>query len=121
MRKLTLNINPQAGAPEETNARAEQVAELLNLWAGLDAASLTDEAQALQPLLAGNARFVISLALQYQKQGGSQEVLVKAAHEALIKLLNQYAGHPEKLDKLLPVALRNAMVTVVQLSNDQQV
>jgi DNA-directed RNA polymerase sigma subunit (sigma70/sigma32) len=116
MRKLNLNIRPKAGSPEDTNARAEQVAELLNLWGGLNSAGLTAEAQALQPLLAYNARFVVSLALQYQKQGVSQEVLVKAAHEALIKLLNQYAGHPEKLDKLLALTLRNSMATIVHTS-----
>ena len=120
MRKPTLKIHPQTGASEETNARAEQVAGLLALWSRLNTTNLTAEALALQPLLAGNGRFVVSLARQYQNQGVSQEVLVTTAHEALIKLLNQYAGYPDKLDKLIPLALHNAMVAVVEMPTGQQ-
>jgi len=119
MRKLTLNITPLAGALEETNTRAEQVAELLALWNGLGFAGLTTDAMAQQPLLASNARFVVSLAHQYQNQGVSQEVLVKAAHAALITVLNQYAGRPDALNKVMTLALRNSMAAVVQGATDQ--
>ncbi len=115
MQEITLNTPSQAGASEETNAHVEQVAKLLALWSRLDTTGLTAEALTLQPLLAGNGRFVTSLARQYQNQSVSQEVLVTAAHGALIILLNQYAGRPDKLDKLIPLALRNAMVAVVEM------
>ena len=86
MRKLTFTTSHQVGALKEEKAGPEQVAELLALWSGLGPAGLTVEASALLPLLTDNARFVISLARQYQNQGVSQEVLVKAAHAALIAL-----------------------------------
>ena len=66
------------------------------------------------PLLANNARFVISLARQYQNQGVSQELLVRTAHEALVTLLNQYAGRPGALNKVMTLGLRNSMVAVIQ-------
>ncbi|WP_210520805.1 hypothetical protein [Hymenobacter terricola] len=114
MRKLTLTVNPHTGVPKERKAGTEQVAKLLTLWSGLGAAGLSVEALALQPLLADNARFVVSLAQQYQNQGVSQEVLVRAAHETLITLLNQYAGRPGALNKVMTLGLRNAMVAVIQ-------
>ena len=120
MRKLTITKHPQARTSEETSARTEQVAELLSLWAGLGSAGLTAEAMAQQLLLAGNARFVVSMAQQYQNQGVSQEVLVRAAHEVLITVLNQCAGRPDTLNKVMTLALRNSMIAVIQMQAGQQ-
>ena len=120
MRKLEFSSAPQADHSAETSADTNQALELLVLWSGLGSDGLTAETLALQPLLADNARFVISLAQQYQNQGVSQEVLVRAAHEALITLLNQYAGRPDKLDKVMALALRNSMVAVIQMQPGQQ-
>ena len=71
MRKITFTHRPQAATPEQTRARADQVAELLSLWFSLGAAGLAAEAAAQQPLLAEKARFVVSLAQQYQKHRAS--------------------------------------------------
>ena len=120
MRKLSI-VKPQnAGTTPEPNAHTAQVADILALWSQLGAAGLTREAETLQPLLIDNARFVISLARQYQNQGVSQEVLVRAAHEALIILLNQCAGRPDKLNKAVALALRNSMIAVIQMQPGQQ-
>ena len=120
MRKLSIVKPHNAGTPSEADAHTAQVADILALWSQLGAAGLTREAETLQPLLIDNARFVISLARQYQNQGVSQEVLVRAAHEAFIILLNQYAGRPDKLDKVMALALRNSMVAVIQMQPGQQ-
>lgn len=114
MRKLTITTSPQTGAPKGEDAGPEQVTELLALWSGLGSAGLTVEASALLPLLTDNARFVISMARQYQNQGVSQEVLVKNAHAALLTILNHYAGRPEKLSKVMVLAIRNSMITTIQ-------
>lgn len=116
MRKLSIVKPHNAGTPSEADAHTAQVADILALWSQLGAAGLTREAETLQPLLIDNARFVISLARQYQ----NQEVLVRAAHEAFIILLNQYAGRPDKLDKVMVLALRNSMVAVIQMQPGQQ-
>jgi hypothetical protein len=120
MRKV--NITSPAAAPEETSTRAAQDTALLTLWSGLGSAGLTTKSAAalpLLPLLENNARFVISLVKQYQKQGISPEALVKAAHASLITLLNQYAGRRDALDKGMTLALRNAMAALVQMKASQ--
>jgi hypothetical protein len=117
MRKV--NITSRTAAPEGTNTRAAQDTALLTLWSDLGPADLTAAALPLLPLLQNNARFVISLAKQYQKQGISPEALVKAAHASLITLLNQYAGRRDALDKRMTLALRNAMAALVQMKASQ--
>lgn len=119
MNKLILNKHSQTQASEENSTRVEQVAKLLALWSELGSQGMTAEAMAQQSALAENARFVVSLARQYQNQGVSQEVLVTAAHGTLITLLNQYAGSPGKLVTVMAPALRNCMVAVVQMQSDQ--
>ena len=120
MRKITFTPRSQTASPEQTRARANQVAELLSLWSSLGAAGLTAEAAPQRPLLAEKARFVVSLAQHYQQQSASQEVLLKAAHHALVALINQYAAQPEQLDKVLALVLRNTMVTSSQVLAKQQ-
>ena len=120
MRKFKLTSQSQKEYSEEVNVRAVQVTELLALWSGLGSAGLTSGAQALHPLLSDNARFVVSLAQQYQNQGVNQEALVTAAHEVLITLLNQYAGRPDELDKVMAYALRDSMVAAIQIQTRQQ-
>lgn len=68
----------------------------------------------LQPLIEGNARFVASLVKQYQNQGVSQDTLITTAHRVLITVLNQYAHRQDKLDKVLALTLRNAMLELIQ-------
>lgn len=114
MRKLSITSPSHIEVQEGSDAHAKQVASLLALWSSLSTECLTAEALASRPLIDANARFVVSLAQQYQNQGVSQEVLVRAAHETLITLLNQYAGRPGALDKVMTLGLRNAMVAVIQ-------
>lgn len=111
MRQLQIN---KSRPPEELREQANQFERLLLLWASFGATGLIPEASALQPLIDGNARFVASLARQYQNRGVSTEALVTAAHMALITVLNQYAHRQDKLDKVLALTLRNAMLELIQ-------
>ena len=66
-------------------------------------------AWALQPFLAGNARFVVSLAKQYSHPTVSSKTVVTAAHGAVIDLLNRSAHRVDRIEKLFVLTLRNAM------------
>ena len=121
MRQLNLSKPTHAETPEGIREQTEQTESLLLSWAALGSVGLTPEASALQPFINGNARFVASLAKQYQNKGVSQETLVAAAHEALITVLNQYAHCLDKLNKVLVPALRNAMLTTIQAQTGQSV
>ena len=114
MRQLQFTKQPHALTPEGAREQAEQVESLLLQWAALGSAGLSPEAAALQPLVAQNARFVVSLARQYQNQGVSTEALLTVAHEALIALLNRCAHRPVELDNMLAHTLRNAMIAAIQ-------
>ena len=114
MRQLTISRHPHPDTPEGTREPTEQLESLLLHWTALGSAGLSPEAAVLQPLLDSNARFVGALAKQYQSQGVSQEALVTAGHGALVAVLNQYAHRPDKLHKVLTLALRNAMMAAVQ-------
>ena len=114
MRQLTITRRPPADTPEGTREQTEQLESLRLHWTALGSAGLSPEAEVLQPLLDGNARFVGALAQQYQNQVVSQEALVAAAHRALVTVLNQYAHRPDKRHKVLILALRNAMIAAVQ-------
>lgn len=118
MRQLKITRHPHDDTPAGTHEQAGQLEPLLLLWATLGSAGLSPAAAALRPVIEGNARFVVSLAKQYQHHGVSQEMLVTAAHGVLIALLNQHPHHSDKLDKVLPLALRNAMIAAIQASAD---
>jgi len=98
----------------ESGEQIKQLEALLSQWAALGSAGLSPAAAALHPLIAQNARFVASLARQYQHRDVSQEALITAAHGALITLLNQHAHRPDRLDEVLALALRNAMIAAVE-------
>lgn len=114
MREFSFTSPSHIEVQEGSDAHARQVASLLALWSSISTECLTAEALVSRPLIDANARFVVSLAYQYQNQGVSLEVLVTAAHRALITSLNQYAGRPDALDKVLTLGPRNAMVAVIQ-------
>ena len=120
MRKLSFTSSSHIEVQEGSDAHAKQVASLLALWSSLSIESLTPEALVSRPLMDANARFVVALAHQYQNQGVSLEGLVMAAHGALITLLNQYAGQPDELNKVMALALRNSIVDAIQRHADQQ-
>ena len=96
----------------------EHTATLLAQWAALGSTGLSAEALVLQPWLAGNARFIVSLAKQYPHPTVSQETVVAAAHEALITLLNRYAHRADKLEKVFVLTLRSAMAAAVHAPVD---
>lgn len=100
--------------PEALSQQLGQVDTYLALWTALGATGLSGEGIALPKRLADKGRFVVALAQQYQRPSLRPERLIKVAHEVLITLLNRYAHQPDQLDKLLPLALRNAMVTASQ-------
>ncbi len=114
MRKLSITSPSHIEVQEGSDAHAKQVASLLALWSSLSTECLTAEALVSRPLIDANARFVVSLAHQYQNQGVSLEVLVTAAHRALIALLNRYPSRPGALEKVMTIGLRNSMVAVIQ-------
>ena len=120
MRKLSFTSPSHIEVKEGSDAHARQVASLLALWSSISTESLTAEALVSRPLIDANARFVVSLAHQYQNQGVSLEGLVAAAHETLITLLNQYAGQPDELHKLMALALRNSIADAIKRHADKQ-
>ena len=111
MRRLQIT---KSHPPGEMSEPAGQLVVLLSQWAALGSAGLSPAAANLHPLIARNARFVASLARQHQQRGVSQAALLTAAHGALITLLNQYAHRSDKLDEVLTLALRNAMLAAVE-------
>ena len=114
MRQLKMPQHPHADIPEGTREQGGQLEPLLLRWAALGSTGLSPEAAVLQPLIDGNARFVASLAKQYQNQGVSLDMLITIAHRVLVTLLNQYAHRQDKLHKVFVIALRNAMATAIQ-------
>ena len=111
MRQLQIT---KSYTPEESGEQTRHLEALLSQWAVLGSTGLSPAAVALHPLIAQNARFVASLVRQYQHRGLSQEALITAPHGALITLLNQYAHRQNQLDKVLAIALRNAMIAAVE-------
>ena len=113
MRQLHIT-KTHADNTDEARRRTVQTEELLSLWTTLGATGLSAEAQVLYPVLEKNAHFVFALAKQYPHPMVSPEMLVTAAHQALVDLLNQYVLRPAKLDKVLVLTLRNAMAVAIQ-------
>jgi hypothetical protein len=97
MRKLSISPSPDAAA----RLRAG-----LEYWATLTASPLPNPAH--QQLIIANARFVVSLARQYEQQGCSQQELLDAAYRTLVHQLQ--TASPAQVDRFLAHALRQAML-----------
>ena len=79
MRQLKIAKRPD-DTPEEARHRVAQNEELLSLWMSLGSVGLSEQALVWQPLVAGNAQFVVSLTKQYPHPAVSPATLVRAAY-----------------------------------------
>ena len=96
---------------------AEDKARLLAFWDSLNSSSpLLKEPAIQQPRVNDLARFVISLARQYQRPALGTEALLAAAHDALVAFLHQNGNQPEVFDRRLAHVLREAMIQLVSES-----
>ena len=96
---------------------AEDVAQLLVFWASLSSSSSQmDEPATHLQLVKEQARFVISLARQYQRPALGAEALLAAAHSALVAFLKQSVNQPQIISRHLPHVLRDAMIQLASTS-----
>jgi len=101
MRKLSLRPRPEAAA---------QIQAGLDYWATFTAIPLADPVH--QQVVVANARFVVSLAQQYQQQGCSQRELFDAAYRALLQQLQR--GSLAQAEKFLAHDMRQAMLIALK-------
>lgn len=90
---------------------AEGGAPLLAFWASLSSTSLLlDEPAIYLQMVNEQARFVISLARQYETPALGAKALLVAAHNALVAFLQQSGNQPQLIYRHLSHVLRDAMI-----------
>lgn len=110
MRPLHITSPPHNQTPEEVAQRAEQLEADRCFWCALGTTGLSAEAKAEHAYLEDHAGLVLALVQQHQHQGLSRHALLTAAHDALIRHLNQHAHRPEQAVRFLVFTLRQAML-----------
>ena len=104
----------QFRSEEASRLRAEQVQTDVDFWATLDTTSLLVSTSAARGCLAQCARFAVSVVHQYAGNVGRRDVLLTAAHQAVIAVLNLYEDQPDRVEKVLAFAVRNAVAEAHQ-------
>ena len=118
MRSLYITSPAHDQTREEAAQRAEQLEADRYLWHALGAQGLSTEALAQHAHLEDYTGFVLALVQQYQHRGLSRQALLRAAHAALIRHLNQHADRPGQAERFLAFTLREALLQALHAQEE---